>query len=131
MLFALDPLHKKVSPEFRKMFGYGAFVPPVIGGWYLVLAGLVASGHPIPAQRMLATVMGGVIYSHAVAEGDVKGVVAPAIFLGMSVFCASTITQATIAVTLAIHGALALAGFTVGYVVTYLSGGAPPGKKGA
>jgi hypothetical protein len=111
----------------RTTFGYPGWFPTLVGLWELTIAVLnfIQGGqYVLVSQRMLAVIMGGAIYSHAIAEGKPAGCVPPAVFFGMS--CAVPIlTGSDPTITVAVHGALGCLGFGMGYLVSLLG----PGKE--
>ena len=71
LFFIGDLFHGKVSKQFLEDFGYGSWFVPLVGAWKLGVAALCwyeGGIHRATAMQMLATLLGGVEYTHAVAE---------------------------------------------------------------
>ena len=85
-LLTLDPLHGLARGSFREKFGFPAWFVPCVGLWELSITYLNIFGGENQglAQKLLAVLMGGAIYSHAVAEGNPAGSVGAIVFLGFS-----------------------------------------------
>ena len=67
-----DPIHKVAQVKFREMFGYPSWFVPCVGLWEagIVYLNVYGGSYQWLAQKMLAVLMGGSIYSHYAVEGN-------------------------------------------------------------
>ena len=83
--FLLNPLHGAVTGQFRQ-WGLPAFFAPAVGLYELGIAylHLYDAENKWLAPKLLAALMGGAVYSHAVAEGKPEASVGALVFLVLS-----------------------------------------------
>ena len=83
--FLLNPLHGAVTGQFRQ-WGLPAFFAPAVGLYELGIAylHLYDAENKWLAPKLLAALMGGAVYSHAVAEGKPEASVGALLFLVLS-----------------------------------------------
>ena len=83
--FVLNPLHGIVTDQF-KAWGLPALFVPAVGLYELTVSYLHLYGgeNKWVAPKLLAALMGGAVYSHAVAEGKPEAIVGALAFLGFS-----------------------------------------------
>ncbi|KAJ1463483.1 hypothetical protein M885DRAFT_503805 [Pelagophyceae sp. CCMP2097] len=118
-LLLMDPLHGKASPEFKANFGYDGWFVPLVGLWEIAISYLLVRGDARAAAKMLAVIMGGGIYSHAVREGKPEKAVAPLIFLALSTYVAAA--QQPLLEAAVQQLCLACCGAVIGIAVFYAS----------
>lgn len=73
----LDPIHKLAQGSFREKFGYPAWFVPCVGLYELSIAYLNFYGgaNQWIAQKLLATLMGGAIYTHVKIDRSLPGTI--------------------------------------------------------
>ncbi|KAK3265300.1 hypothetical protein CYMTET_15407 [Cymbomonas tetramitiformis] len=120
--FALgtDALHGAVSKTLGAEKGFPRWFPTLAGLWELAIVGMNFSGDAdliLLAQRMLAVIMGGALYTHS-TDPPPKSIGA-ILWFGMS--CAVPVFRgADLLQTVLRHGALAVGGVVIGKVVASL-----------
>ena len=93
-LLVLDPIHKLAQGQFRENFGYPSWFVPCVGLYEVSIAYLNFYGgaNQWIAQKLLATLMGGAVYSHVKLDKSLPGTVAALTFFYFS--CAVLIPSA-------------------------------------
>jgi len=122
----LDPLHGQVTKAFAPV-GYPSLFPVATGAWKLAIVALnfVEDGkYSQYGQWMLATLMGGAIWHHAIGEGHPAASVAPLVFLGLSAAVPYLQNKAPLPMAIAAALACAAGGFAIGHLL-------PKSKKSA
>jgi len=104
-------------------FGFPSWFPTVLGLWKLSQANLnwVHGGAYTPyAQAMMAFHLGGGTYAHVIAEGNPAGAMPCVVFFVVTAAAQISYGRLGLGATLALHGALAIAGFITGYGISAL-----------
>ena len=126
-VMSLDFLHGMVSREFVPKFGYPPWFPTCIGLFKLsqLTMNWVAGGAYTPfAQGLMAFQLGGVVYTHRVAEAKACG--KPGAIGAAVVFSAVTATAQVqhgalgVLATIGLHAVLGALGFATGHFLSSL-----------
>ena len=134
LVMSTDLLHGKVSADFVNKFGFPVWFPTALGLYKLTQLALnwVSNGAFVPiAQCLFAFQLGGASFTHAVVEKPNKGLsaLAPCAVFGAIGVAISSLDGRLggVATVVALHGALAIAGWYSGYAILALGNGAPSG----
>lgn len=103
--FLANPLHGGVSGAMSAI-GYPSAFFPVTGAWMLSIAAANYLGQIPLAQGLLATLMGGAIWHHAVGEGAPAHAGGSVMFLGLAI---ATAAKNGVPLPQAVGGGLGLA----------------------
>ncbi len=81
-LLVLDPIHRLAQGQFREKFGFPSWFVPCVGLCEVSIAYLNFYGGPNQwiAQKLLATLMGGAVYTHIKLDQSLPGAVAALAF---------------------------------------------------
>ena len=123
LVLSTDVVHGLARKEMANDFGFPSWFPTVLGLRKLLQANLnwMHGGAFTPyAQAMMAFHLGGATYAHAVAEGKPAGAVPCVAFFVVTAAAQISYGRLGLGATLALHGALAVAGFITGYGISAL-----------
>jgi hypothetical protein len=123
LVLSSDVVHGMARKEMAANFGFPSWFPTALGLWKISQATMnwVHGGAYTPyAQSMMAFHLGGATYAHAVAEGNPAGAVPCVAFFVVTATAQISYGRLGLGATLALHGALAIAGFIAGYGISAL-----------
>jgi hypothetical protein len=133
-MMSLDCIHGQVRRDFKEKMGFPGWFPTVLGLFKLTQAVLnwVADGAYVPvAQGLMAFQMGGVLFTHTIAEKpDGKSFMeknAPAaVFFGTTLAIQSLHGKLDFTTALVAHLIVGALGFCSGYIILALGSGTEP-----